>query len=124
MKKHLYITAAALAMILSWTSCKQVEEEGSVSFGLELSDDTALKSTSVNHRIDAALVTIKDRSGALIYDKEYLPVYKFGDQFTTKSLKIPVGKFHPRCDSRRLSLWRQYESSFHIAHRSVQTGSR
>ena len=120
MKKQLYITAAVLAMILSGTSCKQVEEEGSVSFGLELSDDAALKSTSVNHRIDAALVTIKDRSGALIYDKEYLPVYKFGDQFTTKSLKIPVGNFQLTefmlVDSMGVVLWATPVEGSKLAH--------
>lgn len=120
MKKYLFFAAATLAMVLTWSSCKQVEEEGSVSFGLELSDDAALKSTSVNHRIDAALVTIKDRSGALIYDKEYLPVYKFGDQFTTKSLKIPVGNFQLTefmlVDSMGVVLWATPVEGSKLAH--------
>lgn len=120
MKKYLFFAAATLAMVLTWSSCKQVEEEGSVSFGLELSDDAALKSTSVNHRIDAALVTIKDRSGAFIYDKEYLPVYKFGDQFTTKSLKIPVGNFQLTefmlVDSMGVVLWATPVEGSKLAH--------
>ncbi len=120
MKKYIFFAAATLAMVLTWSSCKQLEEEGSISFGLELSDDTALKSASVNYRIDAALVTIKDQNGALIYDKEYLPVYKFGDQFTTRSLKIPVGKFQLTefmlVDSMGVVLWATPVEGSNLAH--------
>ncbi|MEN8204101.1 MAG: hypothetical protein ABFS28_16000 [Bacteroidota bacterium] len=105
MKKYIILTATLIAMVLIWPSCNQVEEEGSIQFGLELSDDTALKSANSDQnitpdqsitpdqRISAALVTIKDRNGKLIYDKEYLEVFKFGEQFTTRSLNIPVGNF-------------------------------
>ncbi len=120
MKQQILIAVAALAMVLTWPSCNQVEEQGSISFGLELSEDAALKSTSANYRIDAALVTIKDRNGALIYDKEYLPVYKFGDQFTTKSLKIPVGKFQlcefMLVDSMGVVLWATPVEGSNLAH--------
>lgn len=120
MKQQIFIAVAALAMVLQWSSCNRIEEEGSISFGLELSDDAALKSASLNSWIDAALVTIKDQNGALIYDKEYLPVYKFGDQFTTKSLKIPVGKFQLTefmlVDSMGVVLWATPVEGSNLAH--------
>jgi len=93
MKKSILFTAVLIAMVLTWPSCKQVEEQGSIQFGLELSDDPVLKSATSGQRISAALVSIKDKNGTLIFDKEYLQVFKFGDQFTTRSLKIPVGSF-------------------------------
>jgi hypothetical protein len=39
-------------------------------------------------------VTIVDENGQLVYDHEYLPVYSFGDRYTSRSLKLPVGKYH------------------------------
>ena len=120
MKKQILIAAAILAMVLSWPSCDRAEEEGSISFGLELSDDAVLKSASSDARIAAALVTIKDQNGALIYDKEYLPVYKFGDQFTTRSLKVPVGKFQLTefmlVDTMGVVLWAIPVEGSNLAH--------
>jgi len=82
-------------MGMLWPSCTQIEETGEIQFGLELSEDSALKSGSGDgdYAISAALVTIMSETGELIYDKEELPVYKFGNGYTTKSLKIPMGEF-------------------------------
>lgn len=126
MKKSILITATLVTMVLTWPSCKQVEEEGSIQFGLELSEDSALKSTSsdqstaLDQRISAALVTIKDRNGKLIFDKEYLQVFKFGEQFTTRTLKIPVGNFQLTefmlIDSSGTVLWATPVEGSKLAH--------
>jgi hypothetical protein len=132
MKRFSVIAVTLLAMALIWPSCKQVVEEGSIQFGLELSEDTSLKSTAsepgeavdqaraIDQRISAALVTIKDRNGKLIYDKEYLEIFKFGEQFTTRSLKIPVGAFQLTefmlIDSSGTVLWATPVEGSRLAH--------
>lgn len=120
MKKYIVVSAALIAMVLIWPSCNQLEEQGSIQFGLELSEDTALKSAASDQRISAALVTIKDRNGKLIYDKEYIQVFKFGEQFTTRSLKIPVGTFQLTefmlIDSSGTVLWATPVEGSKLAH--------
>lgn len=138
MKTYISLAAVWLAMVLIWPACNQVEEEGSIQFGLELSEEEALKSAAFDQsavsdqsetadlsqvldlRITAALVTIKDKNGKLIYDKEYLQVFKFGEQFTTRSLKVPVGSFQLTefmlIDSSGTVLWATPVAGSKLAH--------
>jgi len=108
------------AMMLIWPSCTQVEETGKLQFGLELSDDSTLKSAVEGYNVTAALVTITSESGELIYDKEYLPIYRFGNEFTTKSLELPMGNFQLNefmlIDSSGIVLWATPKAGSNLAH--------
>jgi hypothetical protein len=93
MKKSLMIIAAAVAMMVSWNACNQVEETGKVQFGLELEEDSELKSAVEDRDIAEALVSIVGENGQILFDKEPIKVYTFGGGFVTESLKIPVGEY-------------------------------
>jgi len=120
MKNRILLTVAILTMAIGWPSCTQEEETGTVQFGLNLSEDDALKSAASDARVAAALVTVQSENGALTYDKEYLPVYKFGDEYTTKSLKIPVGRHRliefMLVDSSGVVLWATPVEGSSLAH--------
>ncbi len=120
MKKIRLILAAVMAMVVLWPSCTQIEETGKLEFGLELSDDSALKSTTGETNVSAALVTIMSESGEIIYDKERLPLYRFGDQYTTKSLELPMGKFQLQefmlINSSGEVLWATPKEGSNLAH--------
>jgi len=107
-------------MVFAWPSCTQMEETGELQFGLELSDDPALKSVLVDYDVTAALVTIMGENGERIYDKEYLPIYKFGTEYTTKSLKLPLGEFllteFMLIDSSGVVLWATPTAGSPLAH--------
>ena len=124
MKNTILTIVAIVALALTWPSCTQVEEEGTIQFGLELSDDTDLKSAEagaeVDARVSAALITIVGENGELIFDKEYLPIYRFGTEYTTRSLKIPVGRFQLTefmlIDSSGMVLWATPMEGSNLAH--------
>ncbi len=120
MKNRIFLTAALIAMAIGWPSCTQEEEAGSIQFGLNLSDDAALKSAASDARVAAALVTVQSENGELTCDKEYLPVYKFGGEYTTKSLKIPVGRHRliefMLVDSSGTVLWATPVEGSDLAH--------
>lgn len=111
---------AVTAMMLIWPSCTQVEETGKLQFGLELSDDSTLKSVVNGYNVTAALVTIISETGELIYDKEPLPIYRFGNEYTTKSLELPMGKFQLSefmlIDSSGIVLWATPREGSNLAH--------
>jgi len=114
------ILVAVAAMVSVWPSCTQTEETGEVKFGLELSDDSNLKSAEAEYNVTAALVTVISENGELIYDKEYLPIYRFGTEFTTKSLKIPMGEFQLTefmlIDESGMVLWATPKEGSRLAH--------
>ena len=70
MKNSMMIIVAAVAVMASWTSCTQVEETGKVQFGLELTDDSELKSVIADRDISEALVSIVGENGEVIFEKE------------------------------------------------------
>jgi len=74
-------------------SCSKEEQTGKLSFGLEMSGDATLKSTTSGEGVVAALVTIRDAAGMVVFEKEYLELIRFGDQFVTRSLSLPVGEY-------------------------------
>ena len=120
MKKSIIILATVAAMVSVWPSCTQTEETGEVKFGLELSDDSNLKSAVAEYNVTAALVTIISETGELIYDKEYLPIYRFGTIYTSKSLKLPMGEFQLTefmlIDSTGEVLWATPKAGSRLAH--------
>ncbi len=120
MKKSIFILATVTAMVVLWPSCNQIEEKGVLEFGLELSENSTLKSAIGDYNVSAALVTIMSETGELIYDKEHLPIYKFGNQYTTKSLELPMGKFQLQefmlIDSSGVVLWATPKEGSPLAH--------
>ena len=85
MKKLLYHLAAALLGVLLLSSCSQADEKGLLSFGLDLNEAATLKSGDNGTDVMAALVTIQDANGQLIFDKENLELIRFGDGYVTRS---------------------------------------
>jgi len=120
MKRTIWIVASIALLVAGLSSCNQAEESGTLQFGLELSDDSALKSAVNDYHISDALVTIVSENGELIYDKEKLPIYRFGNQFTTQSLKLPVGEFQLTefmlIDSTGIVLWATPKIGSPLAH--------
>lgn len=90
------MTVSVVMAMLLWQGCNKTEENltGSIDFGMNPLVEETLKSLSSGHHdVVAALVTIRNENGELVYDKEYLEFYMFGDAFVTKSLKLEVGKY-------------------------------
>ena len=129
MKKSIFLIAAVTAMVLMWPSCNQIEETGELQFGLEMSDDSNLKSAETDpsmnsaeadYNVTAALVSIISETGEVIYDKEYVDLYKFGGQYTTKSLKLPMGEFQLTefmlIDAMGQVLWATPREGSNLAH--------
>ena len=107
-------------MLFVGKSCTQLEETGTLQFGLELSESTELKSAVSDPNVSIALVSIAGKNGDLIYDKEPLPIYKFGSEYTTISLKIRVGEFmlteFMLIDSSGVVLWATPKAGSNLAH--------
>ncbi len=120
MNRKIYLIVALAFMALAWPSCKQVEESGSLKFGLKLSEDSELKSAIADRRVTAALVSVRGENGEIIFDKEYLPLYMFGNTYTTESLQIPVGRFRLTefmlIDETGMVLWATPVEGSELAH--------
>ncbi len=93
MKKRIFTLIALTAMALSWPSCKEEEQNGTVRFGMQLPGDSVLKSATADRNVSEALVTIVGPDGQMIYDKEPLRLIDFGEQYVTRSLELPVGEY-------------------------------
>jgi len=93
MKRIILVVAVLTAFSALWNSCSRKEQAGTLRFGLEFTDDGALKSAGSDLFITAALVTITGENGEIVAEKEYLPLYRFGDQYITESLTLPVGRY-------------------------------
>lgn len=98
MKMIRYFAPALLvagALLLFHGCNEQTEPQtGTVSFGLNTLEETGLKSTEpAHHRVTQALVSIVDENGELVYDKEPVSFYTFGESFVTTSLKLEVGAY-------------------------------
>ncbi len=120
MKNSIHIFTVLAALFLAGTSCNRVDESGALRFGLDLQEDNILKSLPEGTRITAALVTITDASGQVIYDKESVALYRFGDSYTTSSMKLPVGQFQLKefmlIDSIGTVLWATPMAGSELAH--------
>jgi hypothetical protein len=120
MKKAIIILSAITAVFVLWPSCNQTEETGELTFGLDLSEDNILKSAETDQRVTAALVTIIGENGDILYDKEHLPLYAFGSQYTTQSLKIPLGEYRLTefmlIDDLGTVLWATPKEGSRLAH--------
>jgi hypothetical protein len=93
MRKYSYFISAALLGIMFLVSCNQVEETGQLKFGLDLTEDATYKAATDDKEVVAALVTIQDINGMVVYEKEYLELIHFGEKFVTRSLKLSAGEF-------------------------------
>ena len=118
--KRSFATLLAIAMAGTlWNACSRVEETGQLQFGLQLEKE-GLKTATVTNRIAAALVTITGENGETIYDKEYLPVYSFGEGYTTQKLELPLGGFlldeFMLVDSSGVVLWATPREGSNLAH--------
>ncbi len=120
MKNSVFIIITFAVMMVSWPSCTQPGENGKLQFGLELSNDSEMKSAVADRNIAEALVSITGMNGELIFEKEPLPIYKFGEQYTTRSLKLPVGEFHLTefmlIDESGIVLWATPMEDSRLAH--------
>jgi hypothetical protein len=120
MKTVPFLMTGILISLLVCSSCNQTEESGQLKFGLELSDQDAMKAAATDPHVVAALVTIQGVDGAMIFDKEPLELLRFGDQFVTRSLQIPVGEFmlteFMLIDSMGVVLWATPMEGSPLAH--------
>ncbi len=80
-------------LMFSALSCEREDQKGTIQFQLEMEGTKALKGATDADQISAALVTIRDVNGMLIYEKEHLPLYSFGNSYATRSLELPAGGF-------------------------------
>jgi hypothetical protein len=101
-------------------SCNKNDDvqTGSIEFGMNPVAEDALKSASTDYyNVTAALVTIVNEEGMKIYDKEYLPFYRFGQSFVTKSLELTIGRY-------RLTEFMLVDSSGNVTWATPSEGSR
>jgi hypothetical protein len=120
-KSILAFVFLAVTSVVLIQSCNQIDETGTIQFGLEeFIEDAQLKSATTDARPVEALVSIMDANGELVYDKETLPLYRFGDELITKSLKLRVGKFSlvefMLTDSSGTVLWATPKEGSPLAH--------
>lgn len=109
MKHSRSLITVILTALLVLSSCKQAEETGRLTFGLELEDAGLQKAALSYDHLTSALVTIKGEDGNLVYDKEAIELFWFGSGLVTRSLKLPVGGFilseFMLLDSAGMVLW-------------------
>ncbi|MFZ5940244.1 MAG: hypothetical protein ACOYXB_06685 [Bacteroidota bacterium] len=92
----IFLALLSLTLIAGWKGCSPAENSatGKLEFGMNLQEDSRLKGTVPGEEgITAALVTITDASGRVVYDKEPISFYRFGDVFITQSLTLEVGTY-------------------------------
>jgi hypothetical protein len=82
-----------LAIVLAFSSCREVKEKGHISFNMELTGDAVMKSAIPEYELVAAIISIQDENGGIIYDKEYLELIRFGERYMTRSMELPSGKY-------------------------------
>ena len=93
MKKNIFLPLALLTTFLAFTSCSQEEENGQLTLGMDMVEESMLKAASDRGHVTTALITIMREDGSLVYDKEPLELIRFGDALLTRALKVPVGSF-------------------------------
>jgi hypothetical protein len=120
MKKSYWILLAMAVILATGNSCTREEPEGALQLGIQLTGEDVLKSGLAVKDVTAALVTVADADGYLVCDKEYLPIYAFGDTYTTRTLKLPVGNFRLEqfmlVDSLNQVLWATPRTGSALAH--------
>jgi len=97
MKRSIIGLLALLTVVsFSWKGCTPAENNatGKLEFSKELINSDQLKSlVSDEGDISAALVTIVDASGRVVYEKEPVAFYAFGASFISESLSLEVGEY-------------------------------
>ena len=87
----LAIFILVLFSMIGGQGCSKTEDpvKGSIDFGMNQVLESALKSIDTEvHDISGALVSVMDENGQMVYDKEFLNFYTFGEAFVTEKLKF------------------------------------
>lgn len=105
--------------MLAWQGCTKTEvHQGTIDFGMNTLIESTLKSAEINrYDVVGALVSIVGEDGVLVYDKEMLHFYTFGESFVTEKLKLDEGHY-------MLSEFLLIDSSRHILWATPLEGSR
>lgn len=96
-----FIVISICVSVVAMYSCNKSTNSGatgelkfSMSLGKQLKSlslsDTAITDTASNY---AALVTILDSKGNVVYKLKRLTIYNFGGQYTSESLSLEVGSY-------------------------------
>ncbi len=110
-KKLFPILFLAILSMVVWQGCTKTDvQKGSIEFGMNTLAEDALKSAEINrYDVVGALVTITGEDGAVVYDKEFLNFYSFGESFVTEKLQLETGHYllteFLLVDSSRNILW-------------------
>ena len=86
-KKLFPILFLAILSMIVWQGCSKTEvQKGSVEFGMNPLAEDALKSAEINrHDVVGALVSITGEDGVVVYEKEFLNFYAFGESLLQKN---------------------------------------
>lgn len=119
MKRFFPIFFLAITAMLGWQGCTKTEiQHGSIDFGMNPLVESALKSADVNHyNVIGALVSITGEDGQVVYEKELLHFYTFGQSFVTEKLKLESGYY-------MLSEFLLVDSSMNVLWATPIEGSR
>jgi len=94
MKKSFLLTLSVIAAGILINGCSPEEhQKGTIDFGMSPVSEALKAASTYNYDVVAALVTIVNEDGELVYDKEYVEFYTFGISFVTKRLQLDVGKY-------------------------------
>jgi len=94
--RYLRLLGPVMLVMLIGTGCSNNKEEitGSLDFGMAAVEESALKGMDDYHRgVAAALVTIRDEAGSIVYEKKRLEFFSFGNSFVTSSLELKIGEY-------------------------------
>ncbi|MFC2129278.1 hypothetical protein ACFLQX_00705 [Bacteroidota bacterium] len=113
------ISMLFILSMMVWQGCTKTEvHQGSIDFGMNPLIESTLKSAEINrYDVVGALVSIVGEDGELIYNKEMLHFYTFGESFVTEKLKLDPGHF-------QLTEFLLIDSSRHILWATPLEGSR
>lgn len=98
MKKIVFFTTALLLnAFFLFISCEDKEEnknQGKIEFQISI-PESKLKSFNQSDTASIAyvLISIKDKSGSLVFNNEEIAVYKMGDQYLTKPIYLKPGEY-------------------------------
>lgn len=109
-----------LAMVLGGCSKNEEQLKGNVDFGMTTGIESALKAGSVpSYDVSAALITVTDFNGNIVFEKKQLEFYSFGDVFITNSVSLEVGKYQLTefflIDSSGTVIWATPVEGSHLA---------
>ncbi len=108
--------------MMTWQGCTKTDiQKGSLDFGMNPLVETTLKSAEINkYDVVGALVTILGEDGQVVYDKELLHFYTFGESFVTEKISLEAGHYllaeFLLVDSSMKVLWATPLEGSNLAH--------